>query len=206
VETHLRTGRPIAELARTHGIHRSWLYKLLARYRAEGEAGLEPRSRRPHRSPARITDRYEDDIVAIRKALLDAGYDAGAETIQVHLHALHDKVPSVSTIWRVLKARGFVTPQPHKRPRSSWIRFEAALPNQLWQADATHWRLADGAPVEILDLVDDHSRLLLASVAFPTLRGLDVVRTFQAAVAAHGPPAAPLTDNQPSRLPKRGSR
>jgi transposase-like protein len=73
VETHLRTGRPISELARSHGVHRSWLYKLLARYRAEGEAGLELRSRRPHSSPTRITDRYENDIVAIRKELTDAG-------------------------------------------------------------------------------------------------------------------------------------
>src|SRR2546425_10480179 len=54
VEAHLREGRPISELARSHGVHRSWLYKLLRRYRREGEAGLVPRSRRPHRSPAAI--------------------------------------------------------------------------------------------------------------------------------------------------------
>jgi transposase len=43
IERHLREGTPIGELARTHGVHRSWLYKLLARYRAEGPQGLEPR-------------------------------------------------------------------------------------------------------------------------------------------------------------------
>ena len=134
VETHLRTGRSIGELAKAHGVHRSWLYKRLARYRAEGDAGLEPRSRRPVRSPTRIADAYEDAIVAIRKELVDAGHDAGAETIQVHLRKLHDEVPSVSTIWRVLKARGFVTPQPHKRPKSPYVRFQAELPNECWQA------------------------------------------------------------------------
>src|SRR3954469_11024159 len=81
IETHLRTGRPIAELAAAHGVHRSWLYKLLARYRLEGDAGLELRSRRPHRSPARIAGDYEDDIVALRKELCDLGVDAGAATI-----------------------------------------------------------------------------------------------------------------------------
>ncbi|HYX45001.1 MAG TPA: helix-turn-helix domain-containing protein, partial [Acidimicrobiales bacterium] len=129
VETHLRTGRPIAELAAAHGVHRSWLYKRLARYRREGEAGLVPRSRRPLRSPTRIPDRWEEAIVARRKELVDAGFDDGAATIHWHLSHRQGEAPSVSTIWRVLRARGFVTPQPHKRPRSSYVRFAAELPN-----------------------------------------------------------------------------
>jgi len=80
IETHLRTGRPIAELASSHGVHRSWLYKLLKRYRLEGPGGLQARSRRPVRSPSRIVDRYEDEIVALRKELLDLGVDAGVRT------------------------------------------------------------------------------------------------------------------------------
>jgi len=195
VETHLRTGRPIAELATAHGMHRSWLYKRLARYRAEGEAGLEPRSRRPHRSPTRITDRYEDDIVALRKELDDAGFDSGAQTIQIHLERLHTTVPSVSTIWRVLKARGFVTPQPHKRPKSSYVRFEAELPNQCWQADVTHVAMADGTYMEILNIVDDHSRLCVAARAFVTTRSPDVVRTLHKAAERLGLPESLLTDN-----------
>src|SRR5205085_5291290 len=123
IETHLRTGRPIAELAAAHDVSRGWLYKLLQRYRREGEAGLEARSRRPHRSPTRIADRSEEAIVALRKELGDEGFDAGAQTIHYHLSQRGGDVPSVSTIWRVLKAaRGFVTPQPHKRPKSSYKR------------------------------------------------------------------------------------
>lgn len=195
VETHLRTGRPIAELAAAHGVHRSRLYKLLARYRAEGEAGLEPRSRRPRRSPTRIADRHEEAIVALRKELADAGFDAGAATIHHHLSRRQDQVPSVSTIWRVLKARGFVTPQPRKRPRSSWRRFEAEFPNELWQADVTHWALADGSTVEVLDVVDDHSRLCVESRAFVTTRSPDVVRALHRAAERRGHPQAFLSDN-----------
>ena len=66
VEAHLREGRPIGELARAHGVHRSWLYKLLARYRAEGAAGLAPRSRRPHRSPTAMDPAVAEEIVALR--------------------------------------------------------------------------------------------------------------------------------------------
>lgn len=137
VETHLRTGQPVGELARAHGISRGWLYKLLARYSREGPAGVAPRSRRPHHSPARIAGRWEEEITAVRKELLEAGLDAGAETIRVHLVRRHRQVPSVSTIWRVLKAGGFVTPQPHKRPQSSYRRFVAEFPNECWQADVT---------------------------------------------------------------------
>jgi transposase InsO family protein len=195
IETHLRTGRPIGELAAAHGVHRSWLYKLLARYRREGDAGLEPRSRRPHHSPTRIADRHEDAIVAVRKQLLDAGLDAGAETIRFHLANRDGQTPSTSTIWRVLKARGFVTPQPHKRPKSSYVRFEADLPNECWQADVTHVTVADGAHFEVLNIIDDHSRVCVESRAFVTTRSPDVVRALHRAAATWGYPETFLTDN-----------
>jgi hypothetical protein len=104
-------------------------------------------------------------------------------------------VPAVSTIWRILKRRGFVIAQPHKRPRSAWKRFEAAMPNQLWQADVTHWHLADGHEVEILNLLDDHSRIAIASLAQPTIGGPNVMTTFTNAFAEWGTPASVLTDN-----------
>ncbi|MBV8959241.1 MAG: IS481 family transposase [Actinobacteria bacterium] len=195
IETHLRTGRPIAELAAAHGVSRSWLYKLLARYRVEGDAGLETRSRRPHHSPARIAGDWEDDIVALRKELIDLGVDAGAVTIQSHLERRRATAPSTSTIWRVLKARGFVVPQPHKRPRSSYVRFCAELPNECWQADVTHVARADGGFFEVLNIIDDHSRLCVASRAFVTTRSPDVVRTMHRAAANWGYPERFLTDN-----------
>ena len=195
IETHLRTGRPIAELAAAHGVHRSWLYKLLARYRREGEAGLEPRSRRPHRSPRRVSSLDEETIVALRKELCDAGFDSGAATIAYHLSKGRVDAPSVSTIWRVLKARGFVIPQPHKRPKSSYKRFTAELPNECWQADVTHVGLADGSVVEVLNIIDDHSRVCVDSRAFLTTRSPDVVRALHRAGQAWGYPEAVLSDN-----------
>jgi transposase InsO family protein len=195
IETHLRMGRPIAELAAAHGVHRSWLYKLLARYRREGEAGLTPRSRRPHRSPTRIADAHEEAIVALGKELSDAGFDAGAATIHYHLSGRQAEVPSVSTISRLLKARGFVTPQPHKRPKSSYRRFAAELPNECWQADVTHVGLADGSVLEVLNIGDDHSRACVESRAFARTRSPDVVRALHRAAATWGYPEALLSDN-----------
>ena len=84
----------------------------------------------------------------------------------------------MSTIWRVLRRRGFVTPQPHKRPRSSWVRFEAQLPNECWQSDVTHWRLGDRTEVEIVNFIDDHSRLAVAARVLGTATAPQVLRVF----------------------------
>lgn len=190
-------GRSAREVAAAHGVSKTWVYELLARYRQDGEAGLAARSRRPKRSPTRIWDRFEDDIVRLRKEFVELGVDAGAETIRVHLARRYPDtpVPSISTIWRMLKAKGFVTPEPHKRPRSSYQRFNAELPNQRWQMDVTHLTLAEGSEVEILNVIDDHSRLCVASVARPVTKAIDVVTTFHHAAARYGYPASVLSDN-----------
>ncbi|HVE45804.1 MAG TPA: IS481 family transposase [Acidimicrobiales bacterium] len=195
VEAHLREGRSVTELAAAHGIHPSWIYKLLGRYREHGEAGLAARSRRPRSSPTQVATELEDEIVLLRKQLFEEGLDAGAVTIHWHLSRRHPEVPSVSSIWRVLKRRGFVVPQPKKRPRSSFVRFEAELPNETWQSDMTHWSLAHGTGVEIVNFIDDHSRLCLASVARAVARATDVAEIFIAAAQRYGTPASVLTDN-----------
>jgi hypothetical protein len=129
-------------------VSRSWVHECLARYRAEGDLGLFPRSRRPHSSPSRVAAEVEDQIVALRKDLAGQGLDAGPHTIAWHLAGRGDPVPSVATIWRVLRRRGLITPQPQKRPRSSYTRFCADLPNERWQMDITHWQLAGGASAD----------------------------------------------------------
>jgi transposase InsO family protein len=190
-------GRTKAEVSRDYGVSPRWVYELCKRFDTEGEAGFEPRSRRPRGSPLRTPAALEDEIVELRKELLDQGFDAGAHTIRVHLVRRHGEapVPSVATIWRILSRRGFDTPQPQKRPRSSFVRFEAEMPNERWQADITHWRLADGDEVEILNVLDDHSRLLVGSDASVIFKAADVVASFHGAAAAHGFCASLLTDN-----------
>jgi transposase InsO family protein len=190
-------GRTKAEVSRDYGVSPRWVYELCRRFDAEGDAGLDPRSRRPLASPRRTPVEIEDEIVELRKELLDHGLDAGAHTIAVHLARRHGEaaVPSVATIWRILVRRGFVTPQPQKRPRSSFVRFEAEMPNERWQADITHVRLTDGGEVEILNVIDDHSRFLIASDALRVFKAADVVASFHRAAAANGLPATLLTDN-----------
>ena len=131
----------------------------------------------------------------IRKELANDGLDAGAETIHFHLATPGREAPSISTIHRVLVARGFVTPQPHKRPKSSWVRFEADFPKECWQGDVTHVEVVDGVVFEVLNVIDDHSRLCVASRAFVNTTGPDVVRTVHKAAANWGYPQRFLSDN-----------
>jgi transposase InsO family protein len=188
-------GRNKSEVARDYGVSRRWVVTLVQRYLAEGDAGLRSRPRRPLRSPNRTPQDIEDDVIALRKQLERDGHEAGAATIAFHLQQRHGVSPAVSTIWRILSARGFVTPQPHKRPKSSYIRFQAEQPNERWQLDITHWPLADGSDVEILNIVDDHSRLCLGSDTLRVFKARDVNTSFGKAVGAYGNPASLLSDN-----------
>jgi transposase InsO family protein len=185
----------VAEAAAEYGISRRQLHRLLARYRQDGLDAVEPRSRRPHSNPAATADTVRNRIIELRQGLTGKGLDAGPVTIAWHLEQEGLHVPSTSTIRRILHSAGLVTPEPRKRPRASYIRFEAAQPNETWQSDFTHWRLADGTDIEILNWLDDHSRYLLSCTAHQPVTGDDVVTTFLTAIDQHGTPASTLTDN-----------
>jgi len=188
-------GRSKSAVARDYGVSRRWVITLLQRYLAEGDAGLAPRSRRPRHSPTQTPREVEDRIVEIRKQLDKDGHEAGADTIRTHLLREQPTAPAVSTIWRILTARGFVTPQPHKRPKSSYLRFASEQPNERWQTDITHWTLGDGTDIEILHWLDDHSRLLLASTARRVFKAPDVETSYRQIAATYGDPASVLSDN-----------
>ena len=185
----------VTAAAAAYGISRQQLTRLVRRYRDGGLEALEPRSRRPLTNPRDTPDAVRERIVALRRELSAHGLDAGPVTIAWHLEREGRPAPSSSTIRRILHAAGLVVPEPRKRPRSSWIRFEAAAPNECWQSDVTHWRLADGSAVEIIDWLDDHSRYLVGLTACTRVAGDDVVATFLAVGDEHGWPAATLTDN-----------
>jgi transposase InsO family protein len=203
-------GRTQSEVARDYRISRFWVHQLLKRFEAEGEAAFAPRSRRPHSNPRAVRADVEERIVRLRRELSRQGLDAGAETIRVHLQRDPEvaRVPAVSTIWRILTRRGLVTAQPRKRPKGAGKRFCAQMPNERWQADITHWQLADGTGVEILNIEDDHSRLDLVSDARVSTSAQDVLGSFRRAFRRHGIPARVLTDNGAvfTGKPRRGGR
>jgi transposase InsO family protein len=185
----------VTAAAAEFGISRRHLHRLLGRYREGGLDALEPRSRRPRTTPIATPETVRQRVIELRAKLTADGLDAGPETIRWHLEREGLKAPSTSTIRRVLHQVGLIRPEPRKRPRSSYTRFEMAQPNEMWQSDFIHWRLKDGTDVEILNWLDDHSRYLLSCTAHQPVSGDDVVSVFLGVIEQYGPPASTLTDN-----------
>lgn len=185
---HVRVTALCAEL----GISRQTFYKYRRRWELEGVDGLQERSRRPHHCPAMTSVAVEDEIVRLRKTL---PLDNGPQTIAYQLERTGWQVPSIATIHRILTRRGQIIPQPAKRPRSSWHRFEWPAPNAAWQIDATHWSLADGTDAWIMDILDDHSRLLIAARACRSPTGDAAWAAFCDGVERYGTPAHVMGDN-----------
>ena len=211
VITAVESGQSQSQVAETYGVSQGWVSKLMARYRLEGEAAFEPLSRAPATSPHATPPETVELVLRLRKQLHEAGLDAGADTIGWHLSHHHATTVSRATINRILVRAGAVTPEPKKRPKSSYIRFEAEQPNETWQSDFTHYRLQDGTvhvthrggirrteqgtDVEILTWLDDCSRYALSVTAHRPVTGPIVLSTFRKAAATHGFPASTLTDN-----------
>jgi len=200
VITAVLAGQSQSDVARTYGVSQGWVSRLMARYRVDGEAAFEPLSRAPKTSPAATLPATVELVLRLRKQLDEAGLDAGADTIGWHLQHSHRVEVSRATINRILVREGAITPDPSKRPKSSYIRFEADQPNETWQSDFTHYRLTavedtPGADCEILTWLDDCSRYALSVTAHIRVSGPIVLATFRKAVASYGIPASTLTDN-----------
>jgi len=166
---------------------------LLDRYRREGDAVFEPRSRRPKTVPTAIAVEVVDLIVELRQKLTATGLDAGPDTIGWHLAHHHGVTVSRATISRYLTKHGLVVPEPKKKPKSSYIRFQAQMPNETWQSDFTHYRLttpADdpGNDVEIISWLDDHARYALSVTAHVRVTEAIVLATFRATLTSTGSP------------------
>jgi transposase InsO family protein len=195
VDAVVLEGRSYRDVAAAHGVSKSWVARLVTRFKEGGYDAVAPRSKAPHRVANRSSAELEERVVRLRKELTDEGLDAGAQTIHYHLSLSDPSPPSFSTIWRILKRHGFVTSQPHKRPKSSYVRFEASLPNEMWQSDVTFVQLKDGRNVEILNFLDDFSRVCVASKVLAVTTAPDVVATLYEAGGTWGLPASLLTDN-----------
>lgn len=180
------------------GVSRKTFYKWAARYREYGLVGLEERSRRPVSSPLRTPAWVEQAVVDVRGELAATGLDHGAVTLRWHLEQrrLLDgvKMPSAATIHRILVRRELVTPQPRKRPKGSWRRFEAPAPNEWWQMDFMDWFIATGE-VKVFNIIDDHSRVAVRSRVVEHATTDEAWTTFCQGGQQWGLPAGVLSDN-----------
>jgi len=189
----------VAEFCRSMGISRTAFYKWRGRFHAGGVQGLLDRSRRPLTTPGATLLVVEDAVVRWRKELQNTGCDCGPQSIRWKLEKdpqFAHPLPSRATIARILSRRGLVTPQPRKRPRSSYRRFTYPRPNECWQSDWTEWALADQSPVAIAGTLDDHSRYMVGLRAGPgDGTGALVWQVMTDGIAECGIPMNSLSDN-----------
>lgn len=191
-------GLNVTEFCRQHGVSTWFFYQLRKRYAAEGEVGLETRSRAARTVANRTPGWVEDIVVALRKELDEDGLDAGAATILWHLSGrlpAGTAVPSEATIWRVLTRRGFITPEPKKAPKHAYRTFAAERANECWQLDDITWDLTDGSEAKIITLIDDCTRLCPGLKAVRSATGEAAFDAFSAAAARWGWPSRFLSDN-----------
>nr|WP_226901907.1 integrase core domain-containing protein [Phycicoccus mangrovi] len=188
-----------------HRISRKTFYAILARARAEGQAAaLEPRSRRPRSSPNQSTEDVKQQALGVRTALESSGLDYGPISVHDKMLALGMMpVPSVATLARIFREKGVARLEPKKKPRSAWRRFVYPAPNACWQLDATEYVLSGGRKCVIFQLIDDHSRLAIASHVALGETSEAAIAVVNKGIAAHGVPQRLLSDNGNALNPSR---
>jgi len=181
-----REGANMSELCRRFGISRPAGYMWVERFKAEGLAGLEDRSRRPTSSPGRCSAVIEAAVLAVR----DAHPAWGARKIHAVL-AGRDDLPAPSTVHAILRRHGRIDPAESIK-REPMRRFEHEAPNDLWQMDFKGSVRGQCHPLTVLD---DHSRYLVGLRACPNERGETVKSHLTDLFRRYGMPRRILTDN-----------
>jgi Helix-turn-helix domain/Integrase core domain len=176
-------------------VSRQTYYRLRRRFAAEGPAGLVPRSRRPHSCPAATSSAMVAAVLAARAELAAAGWDEGALSIYYWMVAAGQQPPAARTVHRILVRHGLISPQPKKRRRSSYRRFQFPATDDCWQIDAFEYTLVDGTAVVVFELKDDCSRYLLEVRAWPREDTLGAWTSLAYAIGRYGRPRMLLSDN-----------
>jgi transposase InsO family protein len=181
-------GANVAELCRRFGISRQTGYRWRARF-AAGDASFGDRSRRPHHSPGRLPAELEARILTLR----DTHPAWGARKLAALIRRDGIVPPAVSSVHQVLLRHGRIAADAAGRAH---CRFEHARPNALWQMDFKgRGRLASGAWLHPLTVIDDHSRYAVVLAACSDERTATVREHLERALRRHGLPDAIYVDN-----------
>jgi putative transposase len=166
VADYLTGGVTVTELCRRYGVSRPTGHQLIARYQAEGAAGLGPRSRRPHTSPQTIAPAVAEALVALRQRHPDWGPVKLIDALR--LRSPDDAWPAPSTAGALLKARGLIAERRRRTPPAPTARPTTGMdtPNAVWTIDFKgEFRTRDAAWCYPLTVMDGCSRYLLACQA-----------------------------------------
>lgn len=190
-----KAGANISAICEQFGISRKTGYKWIARYAADGESGLQEKSRRPHTSPTMSASTLEKAVIELH---LRYPY-WGARKLYDLLPSSVDR-PHHSTIDAILSRNGLHVEGAPTVVNKAPIRFEHEDPNLLWQMDFKgHFALTDRAAGRChpLTILDDHSRYSLCLIACPNEQFSTVKAAIQATFERYGLPRRITADNGP---------
>src|SRR6478735_4011774 len=197
----------VTAFCREHGVSRAWFYQIRSKADAEGSLqALVKKPTVPGSSPALTAPAMVDLLLGTREKLKDEGLDHGPLSVMARLSRQGYVPPSRATVARIFARSGVVVPEPRKKPRSAYKRFVYPQPNACWQIDATEWVLADRTRVTIFQLIDDHSRLALASLVAPGETSAAAIAVVTRAIERYGAPQKFLSDNGAALNPTRRGR
>ncbi len=182
-----RTGLTVTEICRRYGI--SEKHYPDRPYLAEGRFRLEDRPRRPLQPANQIPADLEVRIVEMRK---DHPRWGARGSVRNWLGRGWIRLRCQRFI-RCWSATAWSLPDRHVVDRQQ--RFERRHRMDLWQIDATRVILADNAEVWVVDVIDDHSRYLLAAEAGLAATGDLAWDAFKIAASRYGLPRQVLSDN-----------
>src|ERR671928_816594 len=144
-------------VCRRYGISRPTLRKWLRRFDADGEAGLNERSRRPLSSPAKkISADVERWILSLRRERR-----LGVKRIRTELRRLHGAHLSPAVIHKVLVRHELNILPRRKRARHRPKRYSRPVPGDRVQMDVCKIRPG----LHQFTAIDDCSRYLVAGLA-----------------------------------------
>ena len=197
----------VTAFCRKHNVSRAWFYRVRA---AAAEVGpvkaLEKKPTIPRTMPALTPPAMVELLLGTRAELQESGQDHGPLSVIAKLSRQGFTPPSRATVARIFSRAGVVMPEPRKKPRSAYKRFVYPQPNACWQIDSTEWQLASGKKVAIFQLIDDHSRLALASLVAPGETSAAAIAVVTQAIERHGAPQKFLSDNGSALNPTRRGR
>jgi transposase InsO family protein len=197
----------VTNFCRKHGVSRAWFYQVRAAAIAAGPVGaLEKKPPVPARMPTATAPKMIELVLKTRADLKNTGCDYGPLSVVSTLSRRGYAPPSRATVARIFNRAGVVVPAPRKKPRSAYKRFVYPQPNACWQIDSTEWVLADRTKVAVFQLIDDHSRLALASFVARGETSAAAIAVVTLAIERHGVPQKLLSDNGAALNPTRRGR
>ena len=182
-------GERVSALSREYGVSRQTIHKWIRRFENEGACGLFDRSRRPRRSPNRISGKIERRIIELR---LEYGW--GGRNLR-DLLAKEGVSVSAATVDRVIARNGLIREVEKQRPATR--RFQREAPNQLWQMDFKGEYKLPGGTCWPLSIVDDHSRYSIGLFGLSSTSSRQVSTRLISCFEEYGLPDAILMDHGP---------